>query len=385
MPMPAHDRHPVSFDKLAAVFSRFAERECPEDPLYAALCRIVAEAPELRQLLQAAPRQQQRPNLWLAAVHDRVLDGSAHPLRDYFASTGGQRAPDRALAAILADFVQRERTALSELMRTHSTQTNEIGRCAVLWPALQDIARRHEATKLALLDVGCSAGLNLGVDSYRYDYGEFALGAAAGPGVPVVSCQFIGAGRPPVAQAPAWRLAQRLGIDPMPVDAADAAAVRWLRACIWPSDRMRAARLADAVALARQQRWPVRQESDCSAAPRLWLDRLPDDVLPVIFNSWVLTYFEPAALRRHVETVVALVRERGAVWLSAESPDVHIGPWQTSQPNTPQSAAVAPATWWTLCSRVGANVRFELLARSHAHGRWMEWLGDSSGPRINGV
>jgi hypothetical protein len=364
---------PMTPDRLAAAFIRFGQVECPEDPLYSAICRIVGSEPELLQLLSAAPPEQRRPNLWLAALHDRVLQGVAHPLREYYASVGGTRAPDAALADALRDFARREAPALRQCMQTQRTQTNEIGRCAVLWPALQAIAQRQQATRLALLDVGCSAGLNLGVDHYRYDYGEFSAGADAGPGVPQIACRLLGARRPPGAGAPPWQIVQRLGIDPSPIDVNDDVAMRWLRACIWPSDPARFTRFAQAVTLARQQRWPVRQQADCTAAIADWLSSVPDGVLPVIFNSWVLAYFEPDPLRHHIDTVVQAVRERGAVWLCAEGSDIRVGPIEMPPAAAPPPDAATPPSLWALCTRAGSDVRFDLLARSHPHGRWMEW------------
>jgi hypothetical protein len=370
--MPATTRPPLSPSaELAQRFRHFAEVECPEEPLYQALCRIVAADPSLLLMLEAAPPQQQRPNLWLAAVHDRLLEGGAHPLAEYFASCGGERAPDAALAGTLEDFVAHESTELEETIRTRSTQTNETGRCAVLWPALQEIARRAGPRPLALLDVGCSAGLNLGVDRYRYDYGDFALGAPQGPGVPLIACRLKGPGRPDASAAPP-RIAERLGIDPFPIDVQDAREVRWLQACVWPGDKVRALRLQQAVAIARGARWPVRREADCTGALAAWLEGLQGDVQPVILNTWVLAYFDPAALQRHADAVTALVRSRGAMWLSGEIPSLRIGPPQTLPPSAGDKAA---GMLWTLCSRIEGEPVFEPLARSHGHGRWMQWLG----------
>ncbi|MGY4831425.1 DUF2332 domain-containing protein [Sphaerotilaceae bacterium SBD11-9] len=351
--------------RLAARFGHFAEAECPEEPLYAALCRIVAADPELLDLLAGASDEQQRPNLWLAAVHDRLLAGAGHPLAAYFPSVGGTRAPDAQLADCVRSFVASHEAALRERMRTQTTQTNEIGRCAVLWPALQAIALRTGNSKLALLDLGCSAGLNLGVDAYRYDEDG---GAAAD--VPVLPCRRVGPQRPPQAEL---QIVARLGIDPAPVDVRDETAVRWLRACLWPSNVARMRRFDAAIALARRHAWPVRRESDCSAAIAPWLDSLPADVQPVLFNSWVLTYFERPALQRHVDTVTSLVRERGLVWLSAEGADLRIGP-VAPPPPAEDSVDARRGSLWTLCSRVDGKLRFDLLARSHPHGRWMEWL-----------
>ncbi|MBX3619543.1 MAG: DUF2332 domain-containing protein [Rhizobacter sp.] len=349
---------------LAERFRHFARVECPEEPLYQALCRILAADADLLGLLDGVPDEQQRPNLWLAAVHDSLLAGATHPLAAYYPSVGGTRAPDDALAACLRAFVQAHDPTLRECMRTRTTQTNEIGRCAVLWPALHAIARRSGRTDLALLDVGCSAGLNLGVDLYAYD------DAAASAGVPRLACVRHGRLIPPAAPTP--RIVQRCGIDPAPVRLDDEPALRWLRACLWPSDRVRATRFDQAVALLRERQFPVERVADCTAYVVDWLAQVPAGVQPVVFNSWVLTYFEPPALARHLAAMADLVQRTGAVWLSAEGPGLCVGPVTVPPPSSP---ALATGSLWTLCSRgPGGRPRFDVLARSHPHGRWVEWL-----------
>lgn len=357
------DLTPADTGRLAALFRRFADVECPEEPLYEALCRIVAGDPALLGLLGGASAEQQRPNLWLAAVHDLLLSGVDHPLAAYYPSCGGGRVPDAALPGTVRAFAAQHAEALRERMRTRSTQTNEIGRCAVLWPALHALAARSGTADMALLDIGTSAGLNLGVDIYRYDATDTR------PGVPLLGCEWHGERRPPATPTP--RLVQRLGLDPAPVAVDDAVAVRWLRACLWPSDTARAARFEQAVQIARARRWPVRREADCTAAIAPWVASLPPGVQPVVFNSWVLTYFDKPALQRHIDTLTTLVRRTGALWLSAESTALKIGPVELPppRPDLPKAQSV-----WTLCHRVDGEARFEALARSHAHGRWAEWL-----------
>ncbi len=358
-------------------FERFAATECGDDPLYVALCRLLAQRPAALAWLAAAPLTQQRPNLLLAAIHERVLAGAGGALADYFPSRGGERLPDDGLATALDAFLAAQSGALASHCATRSTQTNEIGRCAVLWPALAELAARCGQRPLALLDFGCSAGLNLGVDAYAYVHGDRPLGAPAGDGVPLIPCHPVhGAG--PRALPPA-RIASRIGLDPAPVDLHDAAATRWLRACLWPHDRQRAQRFDQAAEIVRRAGWPVRQADDCSAQIEPWLDSLPPGVQPVVFNSWVLAYFEPAARDAHIERMRALVRRRGLAWLSAEGPGLVLGDAPPSAlPGDARvgAAELANASLWYLSWRDEAGgLRTELLARSHPHGRWAHWTG----------
>jgi hypothetical protein len=364
---------------LARLFEYFAKRECSDDPLYAVLCRLIAARTDLLALLGHAPPTQRIPNLLLAALHERVLAGVQHPFAAYFPSAGGTREPDAALAAALDDFVSVQHESLVTLLATRNTQTNEIGRCAVLWPSLCALAQRMQCECLALLDFGCSAGLNLGVDRYRYAYGGFALGAAPAPGVPVIDCCALGASSAALRalQGSVPRLVVRIGVDPAAVDVSDAAQVRWLRACLWPYDRMRAERFDAAVALAQRERFVVQRCDDCFAAIGPWLDSLPTGVQPVVFNSWVLHYFDPPSRLVLAERLRALVQSHSIAWLSAEGAHLAL---QAPLAFSPVGDAivsdeqVAKGTQWWLTLPGRSQPEAVLLARSHPHGRWLQWL-----------
>lgn len=371
---------------LAKLFAYFADHEVTDDPLYVALCRHIAAQPGLLALMQHAPPTQRVPNLLLAAVHERVLAGASHALREYFPSADGTRMPDAALPAVFDDFVAAQRDALCELLATRSTQTNEIGRCAVLWPALCALARRSGHARVALFDFGSSAGLNLGVDGYRYDYGALALGAAAGDGVPVVQCHAVGARSRDALQglaSHAPQLVECIGVDPVAVDVHDAAQVRWLRACLWPYDGVRLARFDRAVALAQRRGIRVRRCDDCAAAIEPWLAGLPRDVLPVVFNSWVLHYFDKAARQAHVLFMRELVQRHGIAWLSAEGAHIPLGAAPTpsgADAQVSDDQLAKGSLWWlTLRSDNAGSTAATLLARSHPHGRWLQWLGAPDG------
>jgi hypothetical protein len=368
---PEEARRPLA--RLARAFLDFADQECGREPVYDTLCRAAAHDPDTLRLLWHAPAIQQRPNLLLAAVHDLVLRGLHHPLCDYFPSAGGTRRVDRELVGCFAAFRDAHAPELIARIARRTTQTNEIGRCAILWPCLQYIARREGRHALALLDFGCSAGLNLSVDAYRYEHGAQACGAPASPETPVIACRRVGDGALPRDASPRLRIAARVGVDINPVDLDDEEAVRWLRACLWPHDVERARRFDLALAIARDRTWPVLREADCIDALERWLDCVPADVLPVVWNSWVLAYLEPSERSRFVSTVETLIRERSLVWLSAESPSLGHYPCDAPAPALPEAEYVA-GTLWTMCSRKAGAAHYHTLARAHPHGRWIEWL-----------
>ncbi len=380
---------PSLVQALQAKFAWFARHELPDDPLYVAVTEAAAVHPRWAAWLADAPPTQQRPNLWLAALQDRLLErvdaGDRPPLADYYPSAGGTRAPDAAFPAHLAGFVDAEEAAMRARIATRTTQTNEIGRCAVLWPILRALSARTGRARMALLDVGCSAGLNLGVDRWGYRYVDDVSGGdvARVGGSPDIACRVLAGSAPLAADGPAPEIVSRLGIDPAPIAVDDAAAVRWLRACLWPHDTVRRERFDAAVDVARAQRWPVRAAADTLAAIDDWLHALPPDVTPVIFNSWVLAYFDAASLDAHVAQMTRHVLERDAAWISAEPPQLARRWWpEMPVPVAPTGGSVSAeelakaSTTWTVASRDarGALER-RLAAQSHAHGRWVRLGG----------
>ena len=375
-----HD--PAVVAALQQLFAAFAGKNVlQDDPLYQALAAAAARRPDWAALLACAPATQRWPMLWLAALQDRVLAltdaGERPPLADYYASAGPARAPDAALETHLGDFIARHHDALARCIATRTTQTNEIGRCAVLWPVLQALAQATGRRRIALLDVGCSAGLNLGVDTWRYRYVDDQSGATLAttapdrdPRAPEIACRVLAGARPSATAIP--EIVSRAGIDLDPIDVHDPAAVRWLRACLWPHDGERRARFDAAVALARTRAWPVRAVTDAAAAVDDWLAGVPGDTMPVVFNSWVLSYFDAALLRGYADSVLARVAGRGVAWISAEDPTLSRTWW----PGKPAAEADGRpnATSWTVARPDGrGGVAWSLAATSHAHGRWMEW------------
>jgi hypothetical protein len=374
---------PAAVARLQAQFTHFAQHAVLDDPLYVAITTAVAQRADWAALLAAAPATQRSPRLWLAALQDRVLAcidaGERPPLADYFAGAGEARAPDAALVGHLGDFIDRHRADLADRIATRSTQTNEIGRSAVLWPVLQSLVEQADRRRIALLDVGCSAGLNLGVDCWRYRYVDDATGVTIAttpptrdPRAPEVACRVLAGARPTSQSAP--QIVTRQGIDLKPVAVDDPAEVRWLRACLWPHDAERRARFDAAVAIARTQHWPLRATTDAAASIVEWLAGVPDDATPVVVNSWVLEYFDAALLRHHVDNLLGLVAGRGVTWISAEDPARSRTWW----PAKPASAADGRpnATSWTVARPDGrGGVAWELAATSHAHGHWMQWKG----------
>src|SRR5689334_21016421 len=143
-------------EHLSHCWRQFGEDECGSySPLYAAICRSVAEDPQVLALVAAAPPSGQQPNVLLAAAHYLVLSGIPHPLAEVYA---GRADPDQA-PALFRDLCLSQREPIAMLLAHRHTQTNEPGRAAVLALGLATAAALI-GEPIGLLDAGCSAGLN---------------------------------------------------------------------------------------------------------------------------------------------------------------------------------------------------------------------------------
>ena len=152
---------------LAAIWVYVADYSCRGySPLYDRICRTVAENDDVLDLVCEAPPTGHNPVLLLAAVHYLLLGGLDHPLAAVYAGES-----DADPGPLFVDLCLNHRDAILELLATEQVNTNEVGRSALIGPALTTVASRLGAP-LGHVDVGCSAGLNLLCDRYRLDYGS---------------------------------------------------------------------------------------------------------------------------------------------------------------------------------------------------------------------
>ncbi|GGM48345.1 DUF2332 domain-containing protein [Dactylosporangium sucinum] len=308
----------------AAAYADFAVREARGvSPAYERLCLAIARDEAVLALLETVPPAKRQPNLLLAVV--RFLGGTA------------------ADPAAFHDFTIEHWPAVEDGLRTRSTQTNEAGRCALLLPALARLPQ-----PLALLEVGCAAGLGLYPDRYAYRYG----GAVVGAGEPVLDCDLTGAVPPPGRPSVAWRA----GLDLNPLDVTAAADLAWLEALIWPEHEHRRARLRAAAAIAAADP-PVLVRGDLVDDLPALAAQAPPDATLVVFHTSVLYQVPPARRAAFVD----LVRSLPAHWISVEAPDVV--PFE-SLPPPPDS------TLHNVLSLDGTP-----LAWTRGHGEAMRWFG----------
>jgi hypothetical protein len=348
---------------LAQVYRHFGEAgTAGTSPLYERVAVALSESGEALRAIEAAPARRRHPAVILAALHDLALAGRAPALAAAYAAGDGDAAADAAIEALL-----RMTDSVAAIAGRRKARTDETGRCAVLYPAIAEAARRAGADAVGLIDVGCSAGLNLNVDrvGITYDNGQ-SLGD---PSSPVQLPASVVGGRPVPARAMPEVVA-RIGIDLDPVDVTDTDEARWLRACLWPDQPERAARLEAEMALTATAP-PLLLRGDAVEVLPEAFARVPADALPVITTTWALSQFPLESRLRFLHRLDAAATGRAVAWVSAEGVGVAPAIPTFGDRHASGHSIIGLAVFGQ------SALRTEAVGRCWSRGRLLAWLADS--------
>ncbi|TWD13382.1 DUF2332 domain-containing protein [Marihabitans asiaticum] len=294
-----------------------------------------------------------------------------------FAAARWHGVPDRAPFAQMRQGVLDQWAAVSATMRSRSTQTNEVRRCASLVPLLGRVLVDVSYAPLALLEVGVSGGLCLYPDRYGYRYlddrGEVVREIEADRSVVLESVvdgvprEQLPATLPRTLPEVHWRG----GLDLNPLDITDEETLRWLRTLVWPEHEDRLA-LLDAAAelVGGEERTLVRGDArtDLSSLMARARSEAPQARL-VVFHTAVAAYFEDDLREDWPDLMAQLCAEHDAVWISNEHPEV--------LPSVADAMCTDPPA-----GRFCLGVSGQGIAWTHGHGRSLTW---DSGPCAAGT
>ncbi|NBD26359.1 DUF2332 domain-containing protein [Paenibacillus glycinis] len=222
---------------LSDVFRRYAVYHFrTSSPLYECLSLAAADDHGLLELAAQAGPGQPQPNMLSGAVHYLLLRGVDHPLRHFYPSLTSNPGDPALAFALFKDFCRAYRDALLPLLRGNRVQTNEVNRCAYLYPAFCRIYRQT-GRPLALIEIGASAGLQLLWDQYSYAYGTGEVYGGASAALHLSSEPRGGIVPAFLRQLPP--IADRVGIALHVVDLQREDDYAWLQALVWPEHRER--------------------------------------------------------------------------------------------------------------------------------------------------
>jgi hypothetical protein len=307
-------------------------------PLYAHLVEVVAMDPDLLRVINRIEHRPP-PNLLFAAVQSLLMDGAGPDLARYYPSLVEGPGPPEEAGPVFRDFVLANEDEIVALGNTRYTQTNESRRCVALLP----LVMMAPFDRFHLVDIGTSAGLNLGLDRYRYRFEDLEWG----PDSPLVLVAESRGAEPPLHEI---EVLSRTGLDLNPLDAGDEEARRWLDALIWPEHEERRDRLRRALAIISETPIEMIRGDALVTLPPV-LDSLPGDEPAVVMNSFAVAQFSPEG-RQQIEAVSNRARERRPVFRVA------------------MELLDASDDWARMVIDDGTGP--ETVGRAHPHGEWID-------------
>ncbi|RKT52673.1 DUF2332 domain-containing protein [Saccharothrix australiensis] len=357
----------TSLDLVRRRLSEFARLEAHGvSPLYEHLAAHAAADPEVAALLTAAPERFAYPTLFLAAAHRLLQAEPFHELSNYYPSLGGTYGADERTWPLFRSFVLDRAERMRELVSTRSTQTNEVRRAALLYPAVAMVKG-----PVGLLEVGCAAGLLLGLDRYGYRFQTQQAGQlVAGPAKAALGLHCAlelapGADLPRIPKA--VKVAARVGLDRAPVDLGDEDAYAWLEACVW-ADQPERLRLFGVAAAVQRKAPPEFVVGDAVADLAAAAARVPAELPLVVLTSSTLAYLPGGEFVRALREL-----DRPVWWVSHEAYAeglAHVLPGRDDLAADGETFGVLG-----LVRFEGGEVRSaKALAKTALHGQRLVWL-----------
>ena len=366
-----------SLERVQRHLRRFAEIDTVEiSPLYHHLAERAAEDAEIAGLLMATSKEFATPTLLFAAVHRALQAVPFHELTNYYPSLGGSYGPDAGTWPLFRSFVLEHKESIRTRIATHTVQTNEVRRAALLYPAISLIAAKNRGP-IGLLEVGCSAGLLLGLHRYSYRYQtEHAGQLVSGPAKATVGLH-CALELQPGAELPTLpkklTVGARVGLDREPIDLSDEEQYAWLEACIW-ADQPERLRLLSAAAKAQRTDPPELITGDAVDDLATAAARIPVELPLVVITSLATIYLPLERQREFIAALGELAARRSVYWVSHEPYETamrHLLPEREDLRRGPdeQTFGIVGVAHWENGQPVGRAV-----AKTAWHGERMMWL-----------
>lgn len=279
-------------------------------------------------------------------LHSLVRSGAAPELADCYPPN--PLPGERALWAAVDSALRDHEAALLPWLDS-APQTNEVGRSAVLMAGLLVVADRFPLP-METLELGASAGLNMLLDSYRYDLG----GRLAGD--PDSALRLAPDWRGPPPPEAKVEIAARAAVDLRPMNPLHDG--ERLLSYVWPDQPERLRQLESALAIASRSP-PTVEQGDAAD----WLERKLAEPrragrTRIILHSIAFQYF-PAETQRRIAAMIAKT--------GGEAGESEPLAWLRFEMAPGESKPSLRLACWP-----GGEER--LLAWCHPHGRSVKWL-----------
>ena len=290
---------------LRKTFQQFAKFECEgSSRLYEVLSYQIAADEDLLKIVAQIPIGQPVPNLLFASVQ-YLLKNLDDPLKEFYRSFTIQPKPADGAFEPFKRFVLSHQQALLDLFKSKLVQTNEVRRCTYLYPMLCEIYEKHQQP-LALVEIGTSSALQLGIDQYQYQYGNLVVGNEHSE-LRLMS-ENRGESLPSSIKQPIL-VNTRIGMDLNTIDIQDSHELEWLQSLIWPEHTERLQFLKDAARIVNTLPIQLINGDATKELINVYLT-IPNDEMLVVFHTHVANQFSQEAKESLVTALNLISKER---------------------------------------------------------------------------
>ena len=326
-------------------------------PFYFQLALHLAKDDYLLNLAAHSTQGQPMANLIFASVQYLLLQKPSADLAKYYPSiSDNPLSLDESGFALFKQFCKNNETEIKSILETKMVQTNAINRCAYLFPIISSFAFHEKIDKLNIVDIGCSAGLNLLFDRYQYTYDT--NGSNFGDSPIIVKTALKGKTFPQFQKPP--KINRRIGIDINPLDLRIKKDADWLKALIWPDHSKRISRMNKAIELATENKLEYRK-GKTTAFFKETIQSLPKDEALCVFHTHALYQFKKPERQEFYNLMDELGKEYHLLYLGVEG----IKAWKEKHKTTDTPVQ-------TIQYKDGQKIE-KLAATTTGHADWVQF------------
>ena len=238
-------------------------------------------------------------------------------------------------------------------MQTKIVQTNEVSRSSILINGFNWIIHQQHKSELSLIEVGCSAGLNLCWDDFCYKFEEKIIGHDNCH--LVLTCGVKGSYRPDLDFS-SLKIKDRVGIDLNPLNISSSEDSLWLQALIWPEQLNRIDRLQKAIEISKNEPKVLIKGNAVNKLSEI-LTNIDKDSIAVVYQSFAFYLFSEAEKEKITNILLDTSKSRPIFLLSME--------WEGIE---------GKKTFLKVDSFMNGSQDSLILAECHFHGEWIKWL-----------
>ncbi|MBF0841925.1 MULTISPECIES: DUF2332 domain-containing protein [Mammaliicoccus] len=323
-------------------FIQFADVECKNSSeIYRKLSYYIAQDKDLIEICNYAPINQPIPNLFLGSVNYLLLKGYDNNLYDeYYVNETSD------LIRKFKEFCIKNKIEIIKIMNNKLVQTNEVRRSSYIFPILCYI---NDKRKINLLEIGCSAGLQLLADKYRYKYDVYP-GYKGNLTSDLTISSAITKGEFGSYIDEQMDIGKRIGIDLNTIDFTKDEEFLWLKALIWPEHNDRRILLEKARDTVINESLKLKEGNALEILIEE-VKKIPTDENLLIFHTHVANQMSIKEKEYLVKTIENIGKNRNLYHLYNNINDklLHLDSYKSGEKHP------------------------KIVGQTDGHGKWFEW------------